>query len=317
MKVVLAYGRAGHPVDLPDRNVDVVEPREMPGLADETEAVRAALRAPIATAPLRELAGSEGEVVIVVNDGTRPMPSARILPPMLDELRHVERERITILVATGTHRANTPAELEEMLGPQVVRELPGGQPRRTGLRGTLRHLGGSNRGHPIWLNRRYLEARVKILTGFVEPHFFAGFSGGPKLVMPGLAGLDTVIWNHGPAMIAHPRATFGVLDGNPIHEEQREIALLTKPTFSLNVTLNAQHEITGVWGGEMDAVHAKAVDFVRHTAERRIAHAYDVVITTNSGYPLDQNLYQAIKGLSAAARAVRPGRRDRAGSRML
>ena len=125
--------------------------------------------------------------------------------------------------------------------------------------------------------------------------------------MPGVAGLQTVLHNHGPAMIAHPNATFGVLEGNPIHEEQREIAAGLHPTFSLNVALNKRHEITGVWAGEMLAVHAAAVQFVRRTAMQAIERDYDVVLTTNSGFPLDQNLYQSVKGLSAAARAVRPG----------
>jgi nickel-dependent lactate racemase len=306
MKVQLDYGRAGLSVDLPDRNVDVIAPLDLPGLPDEAAAVRAALRLPVSSAPLRDLARADDDVVIVVNDGTRPTPSTRLLPLLLAELGHVPRERITILVATGTHRANTPAELDEMLGPDVAHQyrVINHDARNPAM---LRYLGESTLGHPIWLNRHYMDARVKILTGFVEPHFFAGFSGGPKPVMPGLAGLETVLWNHGPAMIADPRATFGVLEGNPIHEEQREIALLTGPTFSLNVTLNAQHQLTGVWGGEMDAVHAEAVAFVRRTAVQSIAHAYDVVVTTNSGYPLDQNLYQAVKGMSAAARAVRPG----------
>jgi nickel-dependent lactate racemase len=278
----------------------------MPGLPDEQEAIRAALRAPLGCPPLRSLVAAQDQVVIVVNDGTRPMPSARVLPPLLDEIAQVPRDRITILVATGTHRANTPAELDEMLGPSIARgyRVINHDARDSS---TLVYLGASSRGHPIWLNRLYMEATVKILTGFVEPHFFAGFSGGPKPVMPGLAGLETVLHNHGPRMIAHPNATFGVLEGNPIHEEQREIALLTRPTFSLNVALNAQHQITGVWAGELLAAHAAGVAFVRETALQPIAREYDVVLSTNSGYPLDQNLYQSVKGMTAAARAVRPG----------
>jgi nickel-dependent lactate racemase len=234
------------------------------------------------------------------------MPSARVLPAILSALSHVPSDQITILVATGTHRANTKTELEEMLGPAIVREyrVVNHDARNPS---TLISCGRTSHGVPILLNRRYMEASVKILTGFVEPHFFAGFSGGPKPVMPGLAGLETVLHNHGPAMIAHPSSTFGVLEGNPIHEEQREITLSTRPTFSMNVSLNKRHEITGVWCGEMLAVHAAAVDFVRRTAMRRIEQLYDVVLTTNSGYPLDQNLYQSVKGLSAAARAVRDG----------
>ena len=306
MKVLLAYGRAGLEVELPDRNVEVIEPIDVPGLADEHAAILDALRHPLCTAPLAALANARDRVVIVVNDGTRPMPSARVLPPLLAELAHVPREQITILVATGTHRANTPEELDRMLGPQIARgyRVVNHDARDDA---SLTYLGLSSRGTAIYLNRLYLEASVRILTGFVEPHFFAGFSGGPKPAMPGLAGLRTVLANHGPRMIAHPNAAFGVLEGNPIHEEQREIALLSAPTFSLNVALNKRHEITGVWAGEMLAAHADAVRFVRRTAMRPIRGEYDVVLTTNSGYPLDQNLYQGVKGLAAAARAVRQG----------
>jgi len=308
MKVMLAYGRTGLEVEAPEERTDVVEPVEAPGLADERAAILAAIRAPLGARALRELAGPADTVVVVVNDGTRPMPSDRVLPPLLTELEGagVPREHITILVATGTHRANTPAELDEMLGPVIARgyRVVNHDARDDS---TLVYRGATARGHPIYLNRLYLEASVTILTGFVEPHFFAGFSGGPKPLMPGLAGLETVLHNHGPRMIAHSQAAFGVLDGNPIHEEQREIALGAPPTFSVNVALNSRRELTGVWAGEMMAVHRRAVEFVRATAMRPVARAYDVVLTTNSGYPLDQNLYQSVKGMSAAARAVRQG----------
>ncbi len=308
MKITLAYGRTGLEIEAPEGRTDVVEPVEARGLPDEHAAVLAALRAPLGTAPLRGLAGLDDDVVIVVNDGTRPMPSDRVLPPLLAELHTagVPRERVTILVATGTHRANTPAELDEMLGPAIARgyRVVNHDARDDSA---LVYRGVTSRGHPVYLNRLYLEASVTIVTGFVEPHFFAGYSGGPKLVMPGLAGLETVLHNHGPRMIAHPNAAFGVLEGNPIHEEQREVALGAPPTFSLNVALNSRRQLTGVWAGELMAVHAAAVGFVRATAMRPVARAYDVVLTTNSGYPLDQNLYQSVKGMSAAARALRDG----------
>ena len=306
MRVMLAYGRTGLAVDLPDRDTDVVEPIDVPGLLDETAAVTAMLRAPLGTPPLRELVAPGDRVVIVVNDGTRPMPSARVLPPILAELSEVPRENVTILVATGTHRANTPAELHDMLGPDIARSY---RVMNHDARddSALVYLGATRRGHPIYLNRVYLEASVRIVTGFIEPHFFAGFSGGPKPVMPGLAGLATVLQNHGPRMIANPNATFGVLGGNPIHEEQREVALMAHPTFSLNVALNKRHEITGVWAGDMMTAHAAGVEFVRDQSMRPVSGDYDVVLSTNSGYPLDQNVYQAVKGMAAAARAVRAG----------
>jgi lactate racemase len=304
--VELAYGRHGLNVTLPDQRADVVEPRDIPGLRDEAAAIEACLDEPHGTPALRDLASSGNRVVIVVNDGTRPMPSDRVLPGILARLSHIPRHDITILVATGTHRANTPDELDAMLGPVIRRDyrVVNHDARDDS---SLVSRGTTKRGHPIEINRLFVDADVTIVTGFVEPHFFAGFSGGPKPVMPGVAGLRTVLANHGPDMIAHPNATFGVLDGNPLHEEQREIALALRPTFSLNVTLNKRRQITGVWAGDLLAVHGMAVEFVRRTAMQVISGEYDVVLTTNSGFPLDQNLYQSVKGLSAAARAVRDG----------
>jgi nickel-dependent lactate racemase len=306
MQVMLAYGRTGLVVEVPDDRTDVVEPVYRPGIADEQRAVREALRAPLGSLPLAQTVSATDRVVIVVNDGTRPMPSARVLPSILEQLAAVPRDRITLLVATGTHRANTPEELEAMLGAEILHayRIINHDARDPAM---LRFLGRTRRGHPVWLNRHYLEATVRISTGFIEPHFFAGYSGGPKPVMPGLAGLETVLYNHGPRLIADPRATFGELAGNPIHEEQLEIALMAPPTCCVNVTLNREHRLTGVWAGEMRAVHAAGVAFVRETAIRRLDREYEVVLTTNSGYPLDQNLYQTVKGMAAAARVVRQG----------
>jgi nickel-dependent lactate racemase len=159
----------------------------------------------------------------------------------------------------------------------------------------------------VRINRTYMEADVKILTGFIEPHFFAGFSGGPKAILPSLAGAESVFTNHGRSMIGHPKATWGITEGNPIWEEMREVALLTRPTFLLNVTLNAERQITGVFAGDMLAAHAEGCRQVYESAMVACAAPYDVVVTTNSGYPLDQNLYQAVKGMSAAAQVVRDG----------
>jgi nickel-dependent lactate racemase len=168
-------------------------------------------------------------------------------------------------------------------------------------------LGETGRGHLIRINRDLLDAGLKILTGFIEPHFFAGYSGGPKAILPGLAGADTIFANHSPEMIADPQAGFDRTVGNPIWEEMLEAALRVKSTFLVNVTLDRQNAITGVFAGDLQAAHAKGCDFVRQSSRFRITTPYDVVITTNSGYPLDQNLYQCVKGLAAAGKAVRKG----------
>ena len=168
-------------------------------------------------------------------------------------------------------------------------------------------LGETSRGNPVRINREYLEADVRILTGFIEPHFFAGFSGGPKAVLPSLAGAESVYSNHGLEMIAHAKAAWGITDGNPIWDEMREVALRTQPTFLLNVALNTRQEITAVFAGDMLAAHSKGCEYVRDNAMVPVDNPYDIVITTNSGYPLDQNLYQSVKGMSAASQVVREG----------
>ena len=171
----------------------------------------------------------------------------------------------------------------------------------------LIQLGTTRDGTPALLNRLFVEADVRIVTGFIEPHFFAGFSGGPKGIMPGVAGLQTVMSNHGTQNLDDPNSTFGVTQGNPIWEEMRDIALRPGPSFLLNVTLNEQRQITGVFAGDLLAAHHAGCEFVRQSAMQQFAAPFDIVVTTNSGYPLDQNLYQAVKGMSAGARVLKPG----------
>jgi nickel-dependent lactate racemase len=307
MRVHLAYGKQGLDVELPD-SVQVVEPSYAPPLADERSAIQGALRNPIGAQPLHELVADGDRVVIVHSDITRPMPNDRVLPVLLAELEGagVACEDIVLLNALGTHRRQTHDELAEMLGKDIV-----------GRYRCLQHdiwddqnlvsLGHTRYGHPVRVNRTYMESDIKILTGFIEPHFFAGFSGGPKGVLPSIAGADSVLTNHGAKMIGHPKASWGITDGNPIWEEMLEVALATEPTFLLNVTLDRERAITGVFAGDLRQAHATGCSLVRKTAMVAVPRPFDVVITTNSGYPLDLNLYQAVKGMSAAARIVRQG----------
>lgn len=306
MRVRLAYGRDGLAVDFPDDGVDVIAPQFVAGLPDETAALRNALRAPIGVRPLRERVGPGDEVVVVFPDRTRPMPSRRVLSAILQELDALPPERVTLLNALGAHRPNTPEELTDMLGTEIVRRyrILQHDPQD---REALVNLGRTAFGREIWINRTFMEASVRILTGFIEPHFFAGFSGGPKAVMPGLAGLDTILGNHGAAMIDHPGATWGETEANPVHREIAEVAERAAPEFLVNVTLNRRREITGVFAGDWRAAHRAGCAFVRQSALRPVDGPYDCVVTTNAGFPLDANLYQAVKGLSAAARIVRPG----------
>lgn len=307
MRVRLAYGRHGLEVNLPPQT-QVIAPRFVPGLEDEPAALRDALRRPIASPPLADLVKPGDTVVVVHTDITRATPNDRILPVLLEELERagVRRQDITLLNGLGTHRRQTEAELRAMLGDAIVANYRCLQ-HDCFDDANLVSLGVTSFGHPVRINRTYMEADVKILTGFIEPHFFAGFSGGPKAILPSLAGAESVFTNHGRDMIAHPKATWGVTEGNPIWEEMREVALRTRPTFLLNVTLNTRRQITGVFAGDMLQAHAAGCAFVREHAMVPVDAPFDIVITTNSGYPLDQNLYQSVKGMSAAAQIVREG----------
>jgi nickel-dependent lactate racemase len=306
MRVKLAYGREGLWVDLPDRNVTVVEPRFVEGLADEEAGIVQALRRPLGSPPLRDLVGPDDTVVIVFSDMTRPTPNDRLLPPLLAELSHLPRQQISLINGTGMHRVSTEDELRGMLGDDIVDSYSILQHDGRD-QDSLVYLGTTRFGHEIAVNRAYAEATVKILTGFIEPHLFAGFSGGPKAVLPGVAGALSVLQNHGTDMLDHPNATWGITEGNPVWEEMLEVALKTAPTFLLNVTLNRDRAITGVYAGDLQVAHQAGVDAVRRTAMVPVDTFFDVVITSNSGYPLDLNLYQAVKGMSAAAQIVRQG----------
>ncbi|MCX7682121.1 MAG: nickel-dependent lactate racemase [Anaerolineae bacterium] len=306
MRVKLAYGRQGLWVELPERNVTVVEPRFVPGLPDERAAILEALRRPLGTPPLRELVRPDDTVAIVFSDITRPTPNDRLLPPLLEELDFIPRDHIVLINALGLHRAETEQELRARLGDEIVDTYRIVQHDAWSAEGLV-YLGHSRFGHDILVNRVYMEASVRILTGFIEPHFFAGFSGGPKAVLPGIAGASLVLDNHSTAMLDDPRATWGVTTGNPIWEEMLEVALKTAPTFLLNVTLNREREITGVYAGDLETAHRCGTEALRATAMVPVDGLFDIVITSNSGYPLDLNLYQAVKGMSAAARIVREG----------
>ena len=305
MLIDLAYGRTGMTVDLPEDRTTVIEPAYSPGLPDQIGAVKAAVRNPIGTPTLREMVGPSDTVAISVCDITRPMPSSTVLPVILDELAHTDPDNIVILVATGTHRANTPDELTAMLGGvadsyRVVNHSafdPSG----------LHRLNDTSSGVPVWLNKMWIESDVRITAGFVEPHFFAGFSGGPKMVAPGLAGFDTIMRLHDAEMLGDPRSTWGVTQGNPVHGAIRQIAGQAGVDFAVDVTINRDHRITAVYAGELFAVHRAACAVARRAAMRPVRKPFPIVVTTNSGYPLDLNLYQTIKG-------CRPQHRSSAGA---
>jgi nickel-dependent lactate racemase len=305
VRVDLAYGRHGTSVEVPDSS-EVILPVDEPALADEDAAIRAALHAPVAGAPLRALAEGAHRVVVVFPDLTRPMPNRTVLPPLLDELARagVPDDRVTLLCATGTHRQATATEMAELIGAELVARFR-----------VVDHDAQSDEhvsvgevdGVPVLLQREYVEADLRVVTGFVEPHFFAGFSGGPKAVCPGLAATETILEAHHPRRIADERATFLTRHGNPVHDFVRVATDLAPPHLSLDVAINRARRVTAVFAGPLTATHDAACAHVGRAARREVEAPYDLVVSTNGGHPLDRNLYQAVKGMAAADRVRRPG----------
>ena len=306
MRVELAYGRHGTAVEVPDR-AEVIVPVDEPGLADEAASITAALRRPWAGRPLDELAAGAERVAVVFPDLTRPMPNRTVLPPLLAELARcgVPDERITLLCATGTHRQATRGRDGGARRARDRRALRHRRPRRDER--CARRAVGEVDGTPVLLQREYVEADLRIVTGFVEPHFFAGFSGGPKAVCPGLAARATILEAHHPRRIADARATFVTRTGNPVHDFVRAATALAPPHLSLDVAINRARQVTAVFAGPLPEAHDAACAHVQSSAVRAVDAPFDLVVSTNGGYPLDRNLYQAVKGMAAAERIVRPG----------
>ena len=306
MRVRLQYGRDGIDVDIEAPDVTVIEPRFVAGLRDEAAAFRDGLRHPIGARPLRELVSGSDRVAVVIPDITRPLPSARLLPWLFAELDHVPPERFVIVSGTGSHRPNTDAELASMLGREIV-----GRYRVVNHEAqdpaTLVPVGRSPDGQLVLLNRQYVEADRRIVLGFIEPHFMAGFSGGCKGIFPALADLGSILRYHDARTIGDPRSSWGLLEGNPTQALIRHNAGLMAPDFCINVTLNRERAITRFFCGDVTLAHDAGCAFSKQTAMVACERPFPIVVTTNSGYPLDQNLYQTVKGMSAAAQIVAPG----------
>ncbi|SDN04637.1 Nickel-dependent lactate racemase [Fictibacillus solisalsi] len=305
METTLLYGKEGLKLNLPE-NSFVVEPSNLPGVENKEQAVLNALRHPIGAPSLKESVKATDKVAIVISDITRPTPNDVLVPLLIEELDHVPLENFVIINGTGTHRDQTEEEFVQMLGQWVVDHIKIVNNHCHDL-DSLVNVGRSKFGCDVYLNKDYVEADFRIVTGFIEPHFFAGFSGGPKGIMPGIAGIETIMTFHNARMIGDPRSTWGNMEDNPVQEMTREINAMCKPHFMLNVTLNREKEITNVFAGELYEAHDKGCAFAKEHAMIRCKERFDVVITSNSGYPLDQNLYQAVKGMSAAHKIVKEG----------
>jgi nickel-dependent lactate racemase len=308
MLVRLDYGRSGLEISLPDSlRVEIAEPSQCPPVADPIRSIRDALAAPLAAAPLARLAHGRSTAVVVVADKTRPVPYPVLLPPLLETLagEGLTPEKIEILVATGLHRANTPAELHEMLGGDVVGRY---RVRNHVARDTAAHvhLGRTQRGTEVWIDRGFLAADLKITAGLIEPHLMAGYSGGRKMVCPGLAGVETMRSAHGPRML-EDRVGPGIVDGNPFHEDLIEVARMAGVDFMCDVAIDRSRRITGVFAGDIVAAHAAGMQAVEAHVRVDLDGAADIVVTSAGGYPLDQTFYQSIKGLTGALNVVRRG----------
>ncbi|HAA50666.1 MAG TPA: nickel-dependent lactate racemase [Planctomycetaceae bacterium] len=311
MRVTLDYGKTGLDVELPDGNiVGPLSIQPMEPLADPVAAVAEKVASPTGTQPLLELARDRTSACIAICDITRPVPNQVILECLLPTLEAagIPRQEILILIATGMHRPNEGDELVELVGAEIAANY-----RVENHHGTIRdehtYLGESPRGVPVWIDSRYVEADLKITTGLIEPHLMAGFSGGRKLICPGLAALETVkVW-HGPDFIEHPKADCGILDGNPVHEENTAIGQMAGCDFIVNVTLDEQRRVTGVVAGDMIGAFQEGVELIRGVVTAEVSEACDVVVTSSAGYPLDTTFYQAVKGLTGALPIVKEGGR--------
>lgn len=309
LKVTLDYGRTGLDVELPaERVIGPLKIRDVPALDDPEGAVAAAIESPVGSPPLRELARGRKSACILICDITRPVPNRTILRPLLRVLREagVQDDHVLLLVATGLHRPSTPAEKLEMLGAEIL-----GRYRVEDHYGTRMEdhtlVGTTPRGIPGWIDTRYLAADLKIATGLVEPHLMAGYSGGRKLICPGVAGIETVKLWHGPALLEHPRADCGMLEGNPVHEENTRIARMAGCDFIVNVTIDSLRRVTSVAAGDMEEAFHQAVRFVEGVVRAPVPRPVDIVVTSSAGYPLDTTFYQSVKGLTGCLPIVKQG----------
>ena len=306
MLIDLPYGDTQLSLAIEHPLVDVIRPRKVKGLADEPSAFRAAVRTPLGCAAVASQITSTDKVAVVIPDITRALPSERLLTWLFAELAHVPVGNFTIIIGTGTHRPNTTEEIIRMVGADIAAHYRVINHNAFDPE-TLLKVGTREGGHPILMNRTYVEADKHIIMGFIEPHFMAGFSGGYKAIFPGITDFASIMYYHRAAVIGDPRSTWGNLDHNPTQEQIRRNGAQAGVDFCINVTLNSEGQITAFFCGDVVTAHDQGCAFAKATAMVKCEQPYPIVITSNSGYPLDQNLYQAVKGMSAAAQIVEDG----------
>lgn len=307
--IKLPYGREQVEVQIPDERINAILVSDMhhykPELS-QVDLVKQAIENPIGTPRLREIAKGKNKVVVIASDHTRPVPSKIIMPLMLEEIRKGNPEAdITILIATGCHRETTKAELESKFGPEIMssEKIIVHDCEDESM---LVNIGTLPSGGQLIINKLAVEADLLVAEGFIEPHFFAGFSGGRKSVLPGIASRATVMYNHNAKFIDSDRSRTGIVDGNPIHKDMLYAARVARLDFIINVVINSDKEIIHAVAGDCDLAHIEGRNFLNSQCKVNSVPS-DIVITTNGGYPLDQNIYQAVKGMTAAEATINKG----------
>ncbi|MDR3752478.1 MAG: nickel-dependent lactate racemase [Terracidiphilus sp.] len=309
MKTQFAFGKHGIEVTVPEGfDCQVVRSRAAQALDNVAGALEAALDHPIHSEPLEKLAAGKRTAGISVCDITRPAPNRITLPPLLKRLHAagIPKEGVTILIATGLHRAATTEELDIILGPEIAAtyNVVSHDARNFAAH---RSVGTTRRGTPVYIDERFVAADLHITLGFIEPHLMLGFSGGRKLIVPGVAAQETIKVIHSPRFIREPLSTEGSIEGNPLHVELLEAAALARHDFILDVTLTQEREISGVFAGNPQKAHAAGMEFMMSNSLTSVDGLADAVITSSAGYPLDLTFYQCLKGLTAAQHIVKPG----------
>lgn len=308
MKIKLEYGKTGLDVEIPDKNlIGPLSIQDVAPLENPEAILTEKLNSPTGTKSLLELAAGKKSACIAICDITRPVPNKFLLNGILPILEQagILRENILILIATGLHRPNEGDELVELVGEEIADnyrvENHFGQEQDQHT-----YLGESPRGVPIWIDSRYVDADLKITTGLIEPHFMAGYSGGRKLICPGIASIETIkVW-HGPTFLEHPKADCGFLEGNPVHEENTAIAKIAGCDFIVNVTLDENRNVTSIIAGDMEAAFHEGVRFIENIVKAPVKEPCDIVVTSSAGYPLDTTFYQTVKGLKGVLPILKP-----------
>jgi len=308
----LDYGKKGIDVNLnPNWNTTVIRPLKQEAIKNPIIAIRDAIKNPVDGLSLESIIKTRKtikSVCIVASDSTRPVPTHLILNGLLKELADygIQKKDIRILIATGLHRPSRKEELERILGEVFKSDMKIVNHIATDTK-SLAYLSSTEFEGPISINKYYYESDLKILTGYVEPHFFFGFSGGYKSIVPGLAGIETILANHSAENIASPYARFGIYENNPLPAHSSKCAKFVGVDFTINVCINKNHEITQVAAGDLELVHKRLIDYQNKHIFKEIKKPYDIVVCGNGGFPLDLNLYQAVKSMAIGEMGVKQG----------